>query len=120
MTYFTGNISQPAVLREVKRDGVTVKVADFNVAENRRQRNGKTTTIFWRVTVWRNLAEKLTPYLTVGRIVSIEGDATCSPYIDKNGNAAATMEIKNPVKVTLFGKNLAEAEAFDGEAAEEE
>ena len=104
MTTFTGNISKAAETRQVVVNGVPTFVTDFNVAENYPSANGENATQFYRISLWREKGTKLARYLTLGRLVGLEGRVRGRAYIDKNGKAQCQLEMSNPT-VHLYGAN---------------
>ena len=51
------------------------------------------STIWYRVTVWRKLAETLAPYLIKGKQVIVVGElAEARIYTDRSGNPAVSLE----------------------------
>ena len=99
----TGRITKDAVLdtREVG------KVTNFNVAVNKRKptaekdENGKriykTVTKYIRVTMWRDLAESLVPYLQKGRQVAIaSNDIDLEVWMDRQNQAHPVIHLTNP------------------------
>ncbi|HEX2907278.1 MAG TPA: single-stranded DNA-binding protein [Phototrophicaceae bacterium] len=73
-----------------------VPVADFSVAVTRKYGTGENRTektIWVRITCWRQLAEIANSYVKKGTQIFVVGTVDVSAYIDKNGNAAATLEL---------------------------
>ena len=72
-----GRITKDATLEERSAG----KVTNFNVAVNTRKataekaengkRKYKVETEYYRITLWRELAESMVPYLTKGRLISV-------------------------------------------------
>ena len=100
-----GNAGQDAEIRYL-RDGVAV--ATFNLAINKTTGRGesrKQTTTWFRVTVWRELAEIVAQYVKKGMQVLVVGEVDVSAYIDKQtGQARASLEV-TASKVTFLSGN---------------
>ena len=89
-----GNAGQDAEIKYL-RDGTAV--ATFNVAVNKvtgRGEQRKQTTVWFRVTVWREYAETVSRYVTRGMKVLVVGEVDVSAYTDKQtGEARASLEV---------------------------
>ena len=74
-----------------------VPVASFNVATNRRwtgqDGEPQEKTTWFRVTVWRKLAETCAQYLHKGSMVFVEGDVDTSAWTGQDGKPRATLEL---------------------------
>lgn len=100
-----GNIGKGgANLRKVNNSGREDFVADFQVAENYKKRNGETITQWHKVTIWRGFAEKLAPYLTEGRKVLVQGTVTAKIRPKKDGTSVAYLDIQAEDITLLDGK----------------
>ena len=96
-TTIIGNLTRDPELRSVSgRDG-PVNVCDFTVAVNRRNgrsnANGQPEADFFKVTVWRGLADVCAQYLAKGRKVAVAGPVSASAYMGNDGNPRASLEI---------------------------
>jgi len=87
-------------------------VSNFSLATTSGWGDSK-TTLWIRCTIWGKLAESLTPYLTKGKQVLVEGElqvdtATGGPRVwtDKSGNARASFEITARAVVLLGSKSV--------------
>jgi single-strand DNA-binding protein len=82
---------------EVRFTPQGVAVCDFSVAVNKEftTSNGesRTTTVWFRVTCWRKLAEVVGKYVTKGKQLLVVGEITTSAYVDKAGLPQATIEL---------------------------
>lgn len=58
---------------------------------NNREKHEK--TYWFRVAAWGNMGENASKYLSKGRQVLVEGRATSSAWLDKNGQARSQIEI---------------------------
>ena len=88
-----GNVGHDA---EIKYTQQGIAVLKFSVAVNKTIGRGddrKQTTTWFNVTLWRERAEALEPYIKAGMQVLVTGEVQVSPYIDKNGKAAASLEL---------------------------
>jgi len=74
------------------------QVCTFDVAANRRwtdrDGNRQERTTWFRVSTWGKLAGICHQYLHKGRAVLIEGEVDASAWIDQEGNARATLELR--------------------------
>jgi single-strand DNA-binding protein len=72
-------------------------VCNFSVAtsEKRKDRSGEgqETTTWFKVVLWRQLAELANQYLTKGKPIYIEGRLTQQEYTDKDGNKRTSLEV---------------------------
>jgi single-strand DNA-binding protein len=86
-----------------------IPVTNFSVATNRtwKDANGeKHEKVTWfRVTVWRQMAETCAQYLSKGRLVFVEGEIEASAWTDKEGNAKASLELTATTVKFLSGRN---------------
>ena len=70
-------------------------VCDFTVAVNRRKINGEDQGAdFFRVSAWGERGENCAKYLSKGRKVCVVGSVSCRAYKAKNGDPAASLEVK--------------------------
>ncbi len=84
-------------------------VCSFSVAVNRRwtdaQGQSHDETTWYRVSTWGKLAETCSQYLAKGRMVLVEGDRIkVNPYLNREGQAAATMELTAQTVKFLGGR----------------
>ncbi|MER3478832.1 MAG: single-stranded DNA-binding protein, partial [Leptolyngbya sp. ERB_1_2] len=86
-----GNLGRDPELRYTPQG---VAVCDFSLATNdrRRDKSGEYQDVptWFRVTVWRTLAETAAKYLKKGRLVYIEGRLTVEEWTDREGNPRQT------------------------------
>ena len=120
---FDGNIGKDAVIRTVNVNGTETKVCSFWVAENIKLRDGATKTLWHKVTIWRNFAEKMGPYLKKGRHVLVEGYAEAKTYTTQDNRLVPYMDVQpgSNGKVKLLDRNVENEvppEAETTEAAE--
>lgn len=81
-----GNLTRDPIVRTVMSKELPTKVANFTVAVNNdRSKDGKAT--YFRVTVWRGLAEIAEKYLKKGRKVFVQGSVDIHAYVGSNGQA---------------------------------
>lgn len=106
-----GNIGSDAILRTVGEGEDKFSVCDFNIAENKTDKNGNKKTIWTKVTLWRAYAEKMAQYLTKGRYVQVEGEGEVETYVTKGNQIAGRVHINRNVSIDL---------GFDRPAQEEE
>lgn len=96
-TVIIGNLTRNPELRSAPgRDG-QISVCDFTVAVNRRNgrsnSNGQQEADFFKVTVWRGLADVCAQYLAKGRKVAVVGPVSASAYMGNDGEPHAKLEI---------------------------
>lgn len=73
-----------------------VSICRFTIAVNRRfqqNANGDRVTDFFRITVWRQLAENCSRFLAKGRKVAVIGELQASTYVDKNGETRMSLDV---------------------------
>ena len=85
-----GNITRDPELRTTPTG---LSVCDFTVAVNVRGKKEDNETQYFRVTVWRGLAEICAKFLSKGRKVCVSGPVSCRTYKAQNGETRASMEI---------------------------
>ena len=100
ITTIVGNVGRDAELKYTQQ---AVALLKFSVAVNKTIKVGnekRQTTTWFNVTLWRDRAEALADYVKAGMQVLVTGEVTISPYIDKSGKAAASLELTaNDVKL---------------------
>lgn len=73
-------------------------VAGFSLASNEtwKDSNGtKQERVTWhRCTLWGKAAESLAEYITKGKMIMVTGTVTARAYAGKDGNPAASLEVK--------------------------
>lgn len=88
-----GNLTKDPELRTTTSG---INVCSFNVAVNRRKKgqNGEELPpMFYRVTVWRQLAEICGKFLKKGSKVYVDGDLSVSTYQGNDGQTRFSLEI---------------------------
>ena len=88
-----GNVGRDAEIAYTRQG---IAVLKFSVAVNKTIGKGddkRQTTTWFNVTLWRERAEALVTYIKAGMQVLVMGEVTVSPYIDKNGKPAASLEL---------------------------
>lgn len=72
-------------------------VCNFSVAttERRKDKSGEfqDVTTWFNVSLWGNRAETVTPYLSKGKLVYIEGRLTQREYQDRDGNTRTSLDV---------------------------
>ncbi len=76
-------------------DGTAVCNFSIATSEKRKDRSGEgqENTTWFKVVLWRQLAELANQYLTKGKPVYIEGRLTQQEYTDKDGNKRTSLEV---------------------------
>lgn len=85
--HIIGNLTKDPALRTTPQG---LSVCDFTVAVNRR---GKDETDYFRVTVWRQLAEICAKYLAKGRKVCVVGAVSARTYQTNDGQTRVSLEV---------------------------
>ena len=89
-----GNLGKDPELRYTPQGDA---VCDFSVAVNDRKRDKsgdfQDVTTWFRITLWRKLAENASKYLTKGKQVYIEGRLGVEEWQDRDGNNRYTLNI---------------------------
>lgn len=73
-----------------------IPVAKFNVAVNKVTGKGdarQTKTTWFRCSVWRERSEIAAQYIKKGMKIMVIGEVSINAYIDKNGQAQASLEL---------------------------
>jgi len=94
-TIVVGNLGDDPELRYLQSGRA---VCSFSLAANERwldrQTNEWREKVTWyRVSVWGNQAESCNTYLSKGRKVMVIGNVSANAYINRNGEAAASLEL---------------------------
>ena len=84
----TGNLTRSPELRSTPNG---IPVCTFTIAVNGRKSDDPTA--YFRITVWRQLAEICNRYLTKGKKVFVSGPVTVSTYTAKDGSTKASLEV---------------------------
>lgn len=122
-TQIIGNLTRDPEMR-VTQTGLNV--CSFTVAVNQRptkaQREAgqEPPAKFYRVTVWRELAENCNKFLAKGRKVYCEGSISASAYVsDKDGKPHASLELTaNEVEFLSSRGDAVDGSASAGNAAQ--
>ncbi len=73
-------------------------VCDISIATNERKKDKagefQDVTTWFRVTLWRNLAENASKYLKKGSQVYIEGRLGLEEWTDRDGNTRQTLQVQ--------------------------
>ena len=89
-----GNLGRDPELRYTPQGDA---VCDFSVAVNDRKRDKsgeyQDVTTWFRITLWRKLAENAAKYLAKGRQVYIEGRLQIEEWQDRDGNTRFTLAV---------------------------
>lgn len=90
-----GNLGRDPELRYTPQG---VAVCDFTMATNerRRDKSGEYQDVptWFRVTLWRNMAENASKYLKKGSPVYIEGRLSLEEWTDRDGNPRQTLAVQ--------------------------
>lgn len=118
-----GRITKDAELK-INKD---IPVVNFNVAVNTRKATAerdaagkriyKQETDYFRVTLWRDHAKAMTPYLTKGRLVSIQGNFDLETWVDRQNQIHPICHFTSPEIELLEGNKREEPDAPEEETA---
>jgi single-strand DNA-binding protein len=90
-----GNLGRDPELRYTPQGDA---VCDFSMATNERKRDKsgemQEVATWFRVTLWRNLAENAAKYLKKGSQVYIEGRLGLEEWTDRDGNTRQTLQVQ--------------------------
>lgn len=90
-----GNLGRDPELRYTPQG---VAVCDFSMATNERKRDKsgefQEVATWFRITLWRNLAENASKYLKKGSQVYIEGRLSVEEWTDRDGNNRQTLAVQ--------------------------
>lgn len=87
-TTIIGNLTRDPELRTTPQG---INVCDFTVAVNGRKQGDDAT--YFRVTVWRGLADICAKYLAKGRKVCVIGPVSARSYQTQSGETRVTLEV---------------------------
>jgi single-strand DNA-binding protein len=103
-----GNLGRDPELRYTPQGDA---VCDFSIAVNdrRRDKSGEfqDVTTWFKVTLWRKLAENASKYLTKGRSVYVEGKLQVEEWTDRDGKNRQTLVIQGS-DIHFIGDNRGE------------
>lgn len=92
-TIIIGNLTANPVVNTRKIGEADVKVANFSVAVNEGYGESRKTSYF-RVNVWRGLAETCEKFLVKGRKVMVTGPVALRQYQGTDGKIYTNLEIR--------------------------
>lgn len=113
---FKGNIGKDAQLTKTA-DGTSV--CSFWVAENITKRDKSKETRWHKVTIWRNYADTMAPWLKKGRRIEVSGIAKANFYTNKNSQVVPFIDVWADELELLDAPNRPEGDV-PPEVAEEE
>lgn len=115
-----GRITKDATIDTRTIGGAEVAVCNFNVATNTRKAtaekdaNGKrvykTTTDYFKVTLWRDHAKSLAPHLQKGRLVSVTGDFELETWMGRDNQVHPVCHFTSPAIELLDAAKTREEE----------
>ena len=126
--HIVGRITKDAELNTRKIGDAEVFVTNFNVAVNTRKATAdkdpatgkrlyKTTTDYFRVTLWRDQAKAMVPYLTKGRLVAIDGSFELETWMDRQNQVHPIAHFTSPEIELLDANKKADDEPGETVAA---
>jgi single-strand DNA-binding protein len=109
-----GNLGRDPELRYTPQGDA---VCSFSVATNekKKDKSGEMQNIatWFRVTLWRNLAENASKYLTKGSPVYIEGRLRVEDWTDRDGNNRQSLEV-TATDMHFIGSGAREGGEYSG------
>lgn len=97
---FVGRLGKDAEQRYIPSGSA---VSSFNLAVDRPKKAGEKQEPLWvTVTLWGKQAETLTPFLTKGKQVAVQGEIDFRTYQDKSGTQRFNVEVQGR-QITLLG-----------------
>ncbi len=104
-----GNLGRDPELRYTPQGDA---VCDFSIATNERKRDKageyQDVTTWFKVTLWRRLAENASKYLTKGKPVYIEGRLQIEEWTDRDGNKRFSLVVQATDMHFISGDNRGE------------
>lgn len=94
-TVIIGNLTNNPETKTISTQKGDILVSTFTVAVNNRRKgtNEQQDATFFRVTAWRGLAEICAKYLAKGKKCMVVGAVSARAYMNKNGEAACSLEL---------------------------
>ena len=112
-----GNLGRDPELRYTPQGDA---VCDFSIATNERKRDKageyQDVTTWFKVTLWRRLAENASKYLTKGKPVYIEGRLQIEEWTDRDGNKRFSLVVQATDMHFIGGENRGEDAAAGASA----
>lgn len=109
-----GNLGRDPELRYTPQGDA---VCDFSIATNERKKDKagefQDVTTWFKVTLWRRLAENASKYLTKGKPVYVEGRLQTEEWTDRDGNKRFTLVIQATDMHFIGGDNRGEESPSD-------
>lgn len=99
-----GNVVRDAELTNVDIDGTQTPRCRFSVAVN----ETKDVTTYFDVTIWRDRATNIAPWIRKGRLAYVKGSVRLNQYVS-NGTVRSSLQIHDAKVVLLDKKPNAEA-----------
>ena len=124
-----GRITKDAELNIRKAGETEIPVTNFNVAVNTRKATAerdaqgkrvyKTSTDYIRVTLWRDHAKSMVPYLQKGRLVAVTGDFELETWMDRQNQVHPIAHMTSPSIELLDANKVKDDEPTETVAAVE-
>ena len=95
LAFISGNIVADAEYKEVTVEGVQTPRCRFSVAVNEKKRNGDKIVNYFEVTLWRDYAKTMAPWLKKGRKVNAFGNIRLNKYKTANNEERSELQIAN-------------------------
>ena len=91
----SGNIVADAEYRNVPVNGVDTPRCRFSVAVNEKKSNNQKIVNYFEVTLWRDYATKMAPWMKKGRKVNVVGNIRLNKYRTSTNEERAELQIAN-------------------------
>jgi single-strand DNA-binding protein len=101
--FLVGHLGRDAELRTTPQ-GKSVATASLAVEDlGKKDDQGKPTTEWYRVKVWGKQGEAVSPYMTKGKSILVEGRLSIQTWVDKDSKNRYTPEVSADRVVLLGG-----------------
>lgn len=102
-----GNVVSDSNLSNVMVGNVPTARCKFSVAVNEKRATGEPITTYFEVTLWRNQATTLAPFIKKGRLIHVEGSVRLHQFTGSDRIPRASMQIHD-AKVLLLDRKPVE------------
>lgn len=103
---FAGRVGTPAEQKTIPGGNT---VSSFTLAIDRFKGGAKQQPLWVRVTLWGKQAEGLTPFLTKGKQIAVQGELDVREYTTREGEKRFSVEVQGR-QITLLGGGQAKNE----------
>lgn len=103
----SGNVVADAEYKDVSVGGTPTPRCRFSVAVNEKKSNGEKIVNYFEVTLWRDYATTMAPWIKKGRKVNVVGNIRLNKYTTNNKEERSELQIANAT-VELVDKKPSE------------